>query len=142
MKLIFCGNVDTKILLIIFVVSIMDIRTKNLHRYLGYVTKTALQRYSYKRYSEKIQQIYRKTPMSKYDFNKVAKQFYWNHNSAWVFCKFAAYFQNTFSKVYIWRAASVLIWSFCVFLDILFDCFFNSNSRLIFKVLTLSDIFL
>ena len=31
-------------------------------------------------------------------FNKVAKQLYWNHTSAWVFsCKFAAYFQNTVS---------------------------------------------
>ena len=29
---------------------------------------------------------------------KVAKQRYWNHTSVWVFsCKFAAYFQNTFS---------------------------------------------
>ena len=29
---------------------------------------------------------------------KSARQLYWNHTSAWVFsCKFAAYFQNTFS---------------------------------------------
>ena len=36
--------------------------------------------------------------MSKCDFNKVAMQLDWNHTSAWVFfCKFAAYFQNTFS---------------------------------------------
>ena len=35
--------------------------------------------------------------MSKCDFIKVAKQFYWNHASVWVFsCKFAAYFQDTF----------------------------------------------
>ena len=35
----------------------------------------------------------RRTPMPKYDFNKVR-----NRISAWVFtCKFAAYFQNTFS---------------------------------------------
>ena len=27
----------------------------------------------------------------------VAKQLYWNHTSAWVFCKFTAYFQNSFS---------------------------------------------
>ena len=33
----------------------------------------------------------------KVSFNKVAKQLYWNHTSAWVFsCKFTAYFQNTF----------------------------------------------
>ena len=36
--------------------------------------------------------------MPKYDFNKVAKQLYWNHTSAWVFSfKVAAYFQNNFS---------------------------------------------
>ena len=52
-----------------------------------------------KRCSENMQQIYRRTPMPKCDFNKVAKQLYWNCTSAWVFsCKFAAYFQNTFSK--------------------------------------------
>ena len=50
---------------------------------------------------------YQETPWSsshpevflrKCDFNKVTLQFYWNRASAWVFsCKFAAYFQNTFS---------------------------------------------
>ena len=31
-------------------------------------------------------------------FKKVDKQIYWNHTSAWMFsCKFAVYFQNTFS---------------------------------------------
>ena len=51
-----------------------------------------------KRCSENIQQIYRGTPMPKCDFNKVAKQFYWNHTLAWVFsCKFAAYFKKSFS---------------------------------------------
>ena len=51
-----------------------------------------------KSYSETTQQIYRRTPMPKCDFNKFAKQFYWIHTSAWVFsCKFAAYFQNNFS---------------------------------------------
>ena len=38
--------------------------------------------------------------MPKCDFNKVAKL-------AWVFsCKFAAYFQNTFSQEQLWVAAS------------------------------------
>ena len=47
-----------------------------------------------KRRSENMQQIYRRKPMPKCDFNKVALQ----HTSAWVFsCKFAAYFQNAFS---------------------------------------------
>ena len=41
-------------------------------------------------------QIYRRTPMPKCDFNKVALLSY----------KFAAYFQNTFSKEHLWTAAS------------------------------------
>ena len=46
-----------------------------------------------KRCSENMQQIYRRTPMQKCDFNKEALQLYWNHTFAWVFsCKF----QNTF----------------------------------------------
>ena len=50
-----------------------------------------------KRCSGNMQQIYKKTPMQKCDFNNVAKQFYWNRTSAWVFsCKFTAYFQNSF----------------------------------------------
>ena len=50
-----------------------------------------------KRCSENMQQIYRRTPMRKCDFNNVPLQLYWNRTSAWVFsCKFAAYFQNTF----------------------------------------------
>ena len=47
--------------------------------------------------SKNMQHIYRRTPKPKCDFNKVAKQLYWNCTSAWVLsCKFAAYFQNTF----------------------------------------------
>ena len=50
-----------------------------------------------KRCSENMQQIYRRTPMPKCDFNIVALQLYWNHTSAWVLsCKFAAYLHNTF----------------------------------------------
>ena len=42
-----------------------------------------------KRCSENIQQIYRRTPMPKCAFNKVAKQPNWNHFSTWGFsCKF------------------------------------------------------
>ena len=48
-----------------------------------------------------------KTLMTKCDFNKVAKQLYWNCTSAWVFSrKFAAYFQNTFFEEHIWMATS------------------------------------
>ena len=50
----------------------------------------------WKRCSENMQQICRRTPMPKCDFNEVALQFYWNHISTWVFsCKFAAYLQKT-----------------------------------------------
>ena len=52
-----------------------------------------------KRYFENMQHIYRRIPMPKCDFNKVAKQFYSNHNSAWAFsCKFAAIFRSPVSK--------------------------------------------
>ena len=55
---------------------------------------------------ENIQQIDRKTPLRKCDFNKVAMELYWNHTSGRVFsCKFAAYFQNTFSEEYLWTVA-------------------------------------
>ena len=51
-----------------------------------------------KRCSETMQQIYKRTPMSKCD--------YWNRTFTWVFsCIFAACFQNTFSKEQLWRAA-------------------------------------
>ena len=47
--------------------------------------------------SENMQQIYRRTPMTKCDSNKFQKCDS-NHISSWVLsCKFAAYFQNTFS---------------------------------------------
>ena len=35
-----------------------------------------------KRCSKNLQQIYRKTPMPRCNFNKVLKQFYWNHTPA------------------------------------------------------------
>ena len=55
-----------------------------------------------------MQQIYRRTPMPRCDFNEVANQLYWNRTSAWVLsCKFAAYFQSTFSWKHLWRVASV-----------------------------------
>ena len=56
--------------------------------------------------SENMQQIYRRTPVPRCCF-KVALPFYWNHFLAWMFsCKFAAYFQNTFSSEHLWRATS------------------------------------
>ena len=63
-----------------------------------------------KRYSENMLQIYRRTLMPKYDFNKVALQLFWNCNSTRVFSfKFAAYFQNTFSQELLWMAGSTLM---------------------------------
>ena len=68
------------------------------------------------RCSENMQKIYRRTHMPKCNFNKVAKQFYWNNILAWVFsCKFAAYFQDIFSLEHLWLAASVLgiqVWQY------------------------------
>ena len=59
-----------------------------------------------------MQQIYRRIPMPKCNFNKVQKQFYWNHTSAWVFsCTLAAYFQQTFSWRHLWTAASNVTFS-------------------------------
>ena len=45
-------------------------------------TETALQRYSQRKFSGNIQQIYRRKPMLKCDINKNAMQFCWNHASA------------------------------------------------------------
>ena len=60
-----------------------------------------------KRYSENMQQTYRKTPMQKSDFNKVTLQFYWNHTLAWVLiCWFAPYFHKIFSEEHLRTAAS------------------------------------
>ena len=54
-----------------------------------------------------MQQIYKRTPMPKCDFNKAALQFYRNHTSAWLLpSEFAAYFQITFCKEHLRRAAS------------------------------------
>ena len=59
----------------------------------------------WKRFSENMQYIYRRTPILKCDFI----QLYWNCTLAWVFsCKVAAYFQNTFSQEHLWVAASVV----------------------------------
>ena len=42
-----------------------------------------------------MQQIYKRTPMAKCDFDKVTKQLYWNYTSAWVFsCTFSCIFSE------------------------------------------------
>ena len=77
-----------------------------------------------KRCTENIQQIFRRQPMPKCDLIKLlcnpevflgkavlkicnALELYWNHTSTWVFsCKFATYFQNSFSWERLWVAAT------------------------------------
>ena len=57
-----------------------------------------------------MQQIHRRTPMPKCDFNKVTKQLYWSHISPWVFsCKFGTYFRNIFFLEHLWRVASACL---------------------------------
>ena len=54
-----------------------------------------------------MQLIYRRTPMQKCDFNKLAKQLYGNHTLTQMFtCKFAEYLQNNFFKENLWATAS------------------------------------
>ena len=86
--------------------SIIAIITTNKNRLLNsYRSSIVVLR---KNCSENMQPIYRRTPIPMCDFNIVAKWLYWNHTSAWVFsCKFAVYFQNTFSWEHPGRAASV-----------------------------------
>ena len=66
--------------------------------------------------------------MPKCDFNKVAKQLYWNHTSAWVFSyKFVAYFQNTvFLRTHLKGCFCILIFSKVHFVcDWLLDKYFS-----------------
>ena len=59
-----------------------------------------------KKCPENMQRFYRRTPIRKYDFNKVARQLYWDHTSAWVFsCKLAANFQDNFLQEHLWETA-------------------------------------
>ena len=52
-----------------------------------------------KRCSESIRQISGRTSKPKCDFNKVARQLYWNHTLVWVFsCKLLHIFRTRFSK--------------------------------------------
>ena len=58
-----------------------------------------------KRCSEHTHQMYRRTTMSKCDFNEVALQLYRNRTSVWVLsCNFAVYFQNTFSLEHLCKS--------------------------------------
>ena len=74
-----------------------------------------------------IQQIYRRTPTPKCDFNKFAEHLYWNHTTAWVFYfKLAAYFFIFFSKHLFWGLLLIFsVNSFHVYLPLYFSaiCF-------------------
>ena len=53
-----------------------------------------------------MQQIYRRTPVLKCDFNKIALQLNWNHTSAWVFSNLlhifrTAFPENTFGELFL-----------------------------------------
>ena len=52
-----------------------------------------------------MQQIYRRTPVPKSDFNNIAKQLYWNYTSAWVISgKFAKHpFLRTTLDGCLWK---------------------------------------
>ena len=70
----------------------------NLKNYIRNIQKQPPRSVPRKRCSENMKQTYRRTAIPECDFNKVAKKHYWNRTSALIFsCKFAAYFQNTFS---------------------------------------------
>ena len=114
---------------------------ENFWNHIYNFQKQPLRGVSRKRCYENMQQIYRRTLVPKSDFNKVALQFYWNHISSSVFsCKFAAYFQNTFSWEHLWVSASefldlgtlqllfttsfTMILSFCFVLIWFFSWFF------------------
>ena len=71
------------------------------------IPETVLKKvYFFNMTQQKFAQIYKRIPILKCDFDKVAKQLYWNRTSAWVLSyKFAAYFQNTFYQEHLWAAA-------------------------------------
>ena len=80
------------------------LRSTNLHTVQKQPPRGVLK----KRCSENMQEIYRRTRMSKCDFNKLQNNFI-EIASEWVSSyNFAAYFQNIFSQEHLWVAASVL----------------------------------
>ena len=59
-------------------------------------SEASLQRCPQEKVFWKYTKSYRKTPMPKCDFSKVALQLYRNHTSTWVFSFRAPFFRNTF----------------------------------------------
>ena len=66
-----------------------------------------------KRCSENMQQIYRRTPMPKCDFNRVALQLYWNRTLVWVFC------QGVISTKLLWNFTEIALWHGCSLVNLL-----------------------
>ena len=63
-------------------------------------SEATLQRCSYNRLLWKYAANLQENTHDKCDFNKVAKQLYWNHTSTWVFsCKFAAYLLHSCNRL-------------------------------------------
>ena len=70
-------------------------------------TEAAIQRCSWEKVFWKYAANLQENTMLKCDFNEAAIQLYWSRTLAWVLsCKFAAYFQNTFSAKHLWMTAS------------------------------------
>ena len=69
------------------IIKLLKIWTKHtaLERINSFLQKQPSRSVLRKRCSENIQQIYKRAPMPKCDFDKVGLQLYWNHTSAWVF---------------------------------------------------------
>ena len=76
------------------------LKVENRTQYVNHQMSNAVEKRSSsgvvkKRCSENKQQIYKRAPMAKCDFDKVTKQLYWNHTSAWVFsCTFSCIFSE------------------------------------------------
>ena len=76
------------------------LKVENRTQYVDHQMSNAVEKQSSrgvlkKRCSENMQQIYKRTPMAKCDFDKVTKQLYWNYTSAWVFsCTFSCIFSE------------------------------------------------
>ena len=95
----------------------------------GLIQKQPSRGFLKKACSENMQQIYKRTPIPKCDFNKVAKQIYWNRTSAWVFfCKFAAYFLLKKSLNFFKKESLAQVFS-CEFCGISKNSYLRRTSR-------------
>ena len=67
-----------------------------------------------------MQQIYRKVPMQKCDFDKAAMQLFWSHISAWVFSILEEHLSGTasgFIKFY-YKYFFRILWNICNLLNL------------------------